>query len=84
MKIIYTQNNQVSVIHPTDEWLANNTIEDLAKKDVPPGVQYKIVEDSDIPTDRTYRDAWVLDSNDEIEIDAVKKADIDKELNNNG
>ena len=40
------------------------TIEEIAKKDVPTGQKYKIVEDSDVPTDRSFRDAWVVDEAD--------------------
>ena len=40
-----------------------NTFE-IAKKDVPTGKKYKIVEDSEIPTDRSFRDAWVVDESD--------------------
>ena len=62
MKIIYkNENGGVSVIHPTYEALSFMSIDDIAKKDVPAGLPYKIVEDSEIPTDRTYRDAWVVD-----------------------
>ena len=41
------------------------TIEEIAKKclDVPTGQKYKIVEDSDVPTDRSFRDAWIVDEN---------------------
>ncbi len=57
MKIIY-QNSEggVSVIHPTGEL----PIEEVAAKDVPEGVAYEIVEDDAIPSDRTFRNAWVL------------------------
>lgn len=59
MKIIYpTDNGGVAVIVPTAEYLANHTIQELAEKTVPAGKQYKIVEDSDIPSDRTFRNAW--------------------------
>ena len=34
-------------------------IEDCAK-DVPEGKPYKIVNDSDIPSDRTFRNAWEM------------------------
>ena len=62
MKIVYKNaTGGVSVIHPTDEALTIMTIDDIAKKDVPIGVAYAIVEASFIPTDRTYRDAWVVD-----------------------
>lgn len=42
------------------EW----TIEEIAAKDVPTGKKYKIVDDSDIPTDRAFRDAWTVDEAD--------------------
>ena len=62
MKIIYKNlNGGVSVVHPTEEALSVMTIDEIAKKDVPTGIAYAIVEDSFIPTDRTYRDAWVVD-----------------------
>jgi hypothetical protein len=62
MKIIYkTLEGTVSVITASGEWLG--TTEELAQKDVPTGLKYKIVEDSAIPTDRTFRNAWeVADS----------------------
>ena len=57
-RIIY-QNNEggVSILIPTGEI----AIEEVARKDVPAGVAYKIVDVSDIPTDRTFRDAWEAD-----------------------
>ena len=62
MKIIYKNlDESVAVIHPTPEALEFMTIEEIALKDVPTGLPFAIVEDSEIPTDRTYRDAWVVD-----------------------
>ena len=62
MKIIYkNENGGVSIIIPTVEALECMTIDEIAKKDVPTGLPYKIVEDSEIPEDRTFRDAWVID-----------------------
>lgn len=62
MKIIYkNESGGVSILHPTDEALSFMTIDEIAKKDVPTGIPYKIVEDSEIPTDRTFRDAWTVD-----------------------
>ena len=34
------------------------TVQEVADKDVPDGVPYSIVEDSSIPTDQSFRDAW--------------------------
>jgi len=60
MKIIYkTPENTVSVILPSSEW--GGTMEELAQRDVPTGLKYKIVEDSDIPNDRLFRNAWEVD-----------------------
>ena len=58
-RIIYkTAEGGVAVLIPTAEWLETHTIEDLAEKDVPAGLEFKIVDVSDIPSDRTFRDAW--------------------------
>ena len=62
MKIIYTnEDGGVSIVIPTDEALSFMTIEEVALKDVPIGLAFAIVEDSEIPTDRTFRDAWTID-----------------------
>lgn len=58
-RIIYkTAGGGVAVVVPTPEYLETHTIEELAAKDVPAGVEFKIVNTSDIPSDRTFRDAW--------------------------
>ena len=58
-RIIYPNDNGgVSILIPTEEYLAEHTMEELAAKDVPAGKPYKIVDVSDIPEDRTFRDAW--------------------------
>ena len=56
-RIIYpTADGGVAVIVPTDE--CGLTIEAIAAKDVPAGTPFKIVDVSDIPSDRTFRNAW--------------------------
>ena len=58
-KIIYKNpDNSVSIIVPTQEYLETHTIEELALKDVPANTPYKIVDVSEIPSDRTFRNAW--------------------------
>lgn len=58
-RIIYPNDEGgVAVLIPTAEYLVNHTIEELAAKDVPEGKPYKIVDVSDIPEDRTFRNAW--------------------------
>ena len=57
-RIIYKTDEGLAVIIPSDEALATRTIQEIADKDVPSGVAYKIVDVADIPSDRTFRDAW--------------------------
>jgi len=60
-RIIY-QNDEggVSVIVPAPN--CGLTIEQIAKKDVPTGKAYKIVDVADVPSDRTFRNAWEVDA----------------------
>ena len=68
-KIIYTQpNGTVAVIHPVGGDATK------AIKDVPDGVAYEIVEDSVVPTDRSFRGAWVQDSK-TVKTDMTKAKD---------
>ena len=59
MKIIYPTATGVAIIHPTGEL----SIEECAKQSVPAGVPYSIVNDDEIPTDRTFRNAWEKSGN---------------------
>ncbi len=55
-RIIYPNDDGgVAIIVPADCGLS---IEQIAAKDVPAGKPYKIVDVSDIPSDRTFRNAW--------------------------
>jgi hypothetical protein len=58
-RIVY-QNDEsgISIIIPTPEALQTMTIEEIAAKDVPQGKEYHIVDVSDIPEDREFRNAW--------------------------
>lgn len=61
-RIIYqTDEGGVAVIIPTPQALETMTIRQIAEKDVPTGKAFKIVEDSDVPSDRTFRGAWEVD-----------------------
>ena len=58
-RIIYPNDDGgVSIIVPAPEALETMTIEEIAAKDVPAGKPFKIVDVSDIPSDRTFRNAW--------------------------
>lgn len=56
-RIIYPNGDGISVLIPTGAI----PIEEVARKDVPAGVPFRIVSEADIPTDRTERDRWEAD-----------------------
>jgi len=60
MKIIYQTTDGIAVITPAPN--CSLTDAETAAKDVPTGAAYKIVEDSYVPSDRTFRNAWTIDS----------------------
>ena len=56
-RIIYkASDGTVIIIVPADN--IDMTVEEIAKKDVPTGLKYKIVDVSEISPDRTFRNAW--------------------------
>ena len=56
-RIIYPDDKGgVAIIVPAPE--CGLTIDEIAAKDVPDGKPYKIVDVTDIPEDRTFRNAW--------------------------
>ena len=55
--IIYPEGSGISVIRPTGEL----SEEETALKDVPSSVKYKILDESDLPSDRDFRNAWEFD-----------------------
>ena len=64
-RIIYKNSDgTISIVVPAPEALETMTVEQIAKKDVPTGKKYKIVDDSDIPANKNFRDAWIVDEAD--------------------
>jgi hypothetical protein len=55
-------NNPLAVIMPAPQ--SGLTIQQIALKDVPPGVPYKIIQSSDLPPDAIFRDAWEMGTTD--------------------
>ena len=56
-RIIYpTPEGGVAILIPAPD--CGLTIEEIAAKDVPSGIPYRIVEADTIPEDRTFRNAW--------------------------
>jgi hypothetical protein len=67
-----TPENTVSIVVPTGEL----SIDEVASKDVPPNTPYKILNRSELPQDRAFRNAWEL--NDTVEINLEKAKEIHK------
>ncbi|MCA3380209.1 MAG: hypothetical protein ING08_08190 [Roseomonas sp.] len=61
MKAIIYPNNEggIAIILPAPD--CGLTLEEIARKDVPAGVPYRIINAADIPADRTFRGAWTAD-----------------------
>ena len=58
-RIIYpTDDGGVAIVIPAPEALETMTIEEIAAKDVPAGKPFKIIDTADVPSDRTFRNAW--------------------------
>jgi len=56
-RIIYPTELGISVVIPTGDL----SVEETALKDVPSGVKYKIIDVSDLPENRDFRNAWEYD-----------------------
>jgi hypothetical protein len=60
LRVIYpTDDGGVAVIIPSPN--CGLTIEQIAAKDVPEGKPFQIVDVADIPSDRTFRNAWTYE-----------------------
>jgi hypothetical protein len=58
--IVYINHeNQLVEIFPNPA--CGLSIEQIALKDVPSGMPYKLIDKQDIPSDTTFRDAWTMD-----------------------
>lgn len=56
-RVIYPHGTGIAILIPSGEL----SLEETIKKDVPVGLPYLVVDVSDIPTDREFRNAWTAD-----------------------
>lgn len=47
----------ISVLIPAPS--CNLTLEEICAKDIPTGTKYKIIDHTDLPDDREFRNAWI-------------------------
>jgi hypothetical protein len=58
-RIIYANpDNSVAIVVPSGEI----PVEEVARKDIPAGTPYWIIDVFEVPTDREFRNAWELDA----------------------
>lgn len=62
MKIIYPIDDRISLLVPNPK--SKKTLDEIAKSGVPKGLPYKIINDTDIPIDSIYFEAWEADFSD--------------------
>lgn len=56
--IIYPiEDGKIAILWPSP----NYPVEEVAKKDVPVGLPYRIIDSSDLPQDGAFRSAWTAD-----------------------
>lgn len=74
-KVIVFKNETggIAIIDPISNYPHLNpngyTLEQIAAKDVPSGLTYAIMDKSELPSDRTFRNAWEIP--DELLVDGV-------------
>ena len=57
VRVIYPNDNGgVSVLTPVPD--CGLTLEEIIAKDIPAGKPYQVIDKSEVPTDRTFRNAW--------------------------
>lgn len=82
MKILFQRpDGSISILVPAEEFREPGESDEafctrVGYKDVPANLAWRLIDDSEIPKDRTYRAAWI-NSDDGIKIDQAKKAAID-------
>ena len=80
-RIIYkNKDNTVSVLIPAQEVLDSVGLKAVAEKDVPQDLPYWLVNDTDIPADRTFREAWTVDGLSEPDGFGGESNEFDEEL----
>ena len=56
---IFPNDETISVLVPSPN--CGLTLEQICAKDVPTGVPYRIIDSSELPADKEFRDAWEAD-----------------------
>ena len=77
-RIIYTKDGVVKVFIPAEVGLSTEDLSKLALAVVPKGISFKIIDQSEVPSDRTFRNAW-KEEGEAVGIDIVKAREVQKD-----
>ena len=62
-KVIFKRpDGTIAILMPVDSFPL--TLDEIIAKDVPNGYKYKIINKDEVPTDRSFRDAWTVADSD--------------------
>ncbi|MDY6468832.1 hypothetical protein SKM57_09600 [Acinetobacter faecalis] len=61
MLILYKESSQLRIITLAQKVEDITRLKQIAESLVPQGLPYKLIEQSDLPTDRKYRNIWEID-----------------------
>lgn len=76
-RIVYNQDGLAKIIIPSPNYEGN--INDLAMELVPSGIDYEIIDVSELPQDRTFRNAWEKSGKQiSINMDKARNIQMDK------
>ena len=82
-RIVYQGEDGIAkIVVPSLEYLAKgNTMDDVLKKCVPENCRdsANVVEVDTVPSDRTFRNAWVTEQGKSVEVDLAKAKDVAKD-----
>lgn len=80
MKVVYTTaEGYLAILTPSEELLEQEDFNELVAKDIPNDVTSYTIEDDELPTSVTFRDAWDL-VEDNVVVDLEKAKTISHEI----
>ena len=67
-KIVYKTDTGIAVITPSASAIRNKYSMEkiIAESNIPSGAEYKIVDESELPKDRQFRNAWGYDLKEDL------------------
>lgn len=72
-RIIYEKDGQLNIVIPAKQFLDDGgTLQNIIDKNVPAGLTHQIIDTVNIPSDRTFRDAWKKSPDKIIDVDMPK------------